>query len=107
MSVLFACFLLALLLVLCYDLCMREFLTLEDVKEWARLDRELLMANDRLVNVPPTERVSDAEVEQFRLEKFAEKNFISGLRGLVAELQLKVSPRNPVLASMQRFLRGR
>lgn len=65
------------------------------------------MAQAPLVDVPRTESVTAAEVEMFKLEKFAEKAFLASLRVLVAELGLKVSLRNPVLASMTRFLKGR
>lgn len=69
--------------------------------------RERVMAEKPLVDVPRSESVTAAEVEQFKMERFAEKEFLSKLRVLVDDLSMKLTPRNAVLASMQRFLRNR
>lgn len=76
-------------------------------KERIFLKRRLFMADKPLIEVDRTESVSVGEVERFKVERFAERMFLSGLRVLVTELQGKVSPRNLILASMTRFLRGR
>jgi len=51
--------------------------------------------------------VTAADIEAFKVEKAAEFSFIASLDVAVRELRTKVSPRNPVLASMTRFLKGR
>lgn len=50
--------------------------------------------------------VSPAEIEKFRVEKIAEREFLDRLSSLVTELKAKVSDKNSVLRSMQRFLKA-
>lgn len=52
------------------------------------------------------ESVSTAEVEKFRIERSAEKVFIAELSQLVKTFEAKVSSKNGVLRSMQRFLKA-
>jgi len=65
------------------------------------------MADKPLVDVPPSVAVSPAEVEKFKLEKVAEREFLWQLGSLVGVLKSRVSDRNPVLTSMTRFLKAR
>lgn len=51
--------------------------------------------------------VSPAEIEKFKLERSAERVFVSKLSDLTSELRAKVSPQNPTLRSMERFLKAR
>lgn len=71
------------------------------------LDEEVDMAEKPLVNVPPTVNVTAAETEQWKLEKVAEREFLWQLGAAVNDLKARVSPRNQVLMSMQRFLKAR
>lgn len=50
--------------------------------------------------------VSPAEIEKFKTEKVAEREFCERLSSLVSELKAKVSERNVMLRSMQRFLKA-
>lgn len=52
------------------------------------------------------EVVSPAEIEKFKAEKKAEREFMTELSSAVATLKAKVSDRNSVLRSMQRFLKA-
>lgn len=63
------------------------------------------MANDKLVDVAPS--VSTREVEQFKLERLAENQFLVSLNEALVILRDKVGKTNRVVASMERFLRGR
>lgn len=63
------------------------------------------MANGNLVDVAPS--VSPREVELFKAERIAENTFIIALGTALFDLKAKVSPQNRVVASMDRFLRGR
>lgn len=48
--------------------------------------------------------VSPAEIEKFKVEKVAEREFVSKLEDLVRDLESKVSSTNSVLRSMRRFI---
>lgn len=50
--------------------------------------------------------VTPAEVERFKLERTAEREFVERLSGIVIEFEAKVSPKNSVLRSMKRFLKA-
>lgn len=50
--------------------------------------------------------VSPAEIEKFKVEKVAEREFVSKLEDLVRDLESKVSSTNSVLRSMRRFING-
>lgn len=65
------------------------------------------MAEKPLLDVAASTTVSAAAVEKFKMEWVAEREFLSKLSVLVSELSHKVSPRNPVYASMARFLKAR
>lgn len=47
-----------------------------------------------------------AEFEKFKLERASERKFITELTVLVAELRARVSPKNQILRSMERFLKA-
>lgn len=53
------------------------------------------------------EVISPAEIEKFKVERLAERDFCSKLTGLVSEFRSKVSPSNSTLRSMERFLKAR
>lgn len=74
---------------------------------YIEIPKEWIMADKPLVDVPSGRTVSAAEIEAFKLERVAEWAFIVGLRLLVQELANKVSPRNTILQSMNRFLKSR
>lgn len=53
------------------------------------------------------DQVTAAEVEQFKVERLAEREFVARLQLLVRELAVKVPASNSVVMSMQRFLKAR
>lgn len=59
-----------------------------------------------LVNVPKSSTVSIAEVESFKIERAAEKEFVKNLAELVGIFGTKVSAGNRMYMSMVRFLRS-
>lgn len=68
---------------------------------------EAYMAQTEMKGMPEKERrISETEVEAWKLEKFAEREFLAKLDNLISELELKVSPRNRLLASMGRIFRN-
>lgn len=98
---------------LCYDFCMRDLseATHDDVvrlkwyfRRQIRLER-LYMAEKPLLEAPLS--VSTREIEQFKMERIAENQFIIALAEILEKLREKVGNQNRVVASMDRFLRSR
>lgn len=50
--------------------------------------------------------VSNAEIEKFKAERIAEREFLEKVQVLVSEFAAKVSSQNSKLRSMQRFLKA-
>lgn len=49
--------------------------------------------------------VTQAEIERFKMERSAERNFVIKLQVIVRELESLVGPNNVVYRSMSRFLK--